>query len=154
MTTLLDAQFGPLTLDRGDFCGVLVRDGRKIPVSLEIADTESLSQPADLFPGNLAECLSASLLRARSLEEDAVQLFVEHHIEELPSDMWRDILGEGVSLASESASACIRLLRVWGSYDGELSINLDHGLPGDATTYVVSVALASDGTIDDIAMES
>jgi hypothetical protein len=82
--------------------------------------------------------------------EDSVNLFVEHHLAELPQSYWVQHLGS----ESPEASAVINLLELnssWG--DGEIE-NFDFTLPGDVTDYMVSVHFDESGNIDEISMES
>jgi hypothetical protein len=82
--------------------------------------------------------------------EDSVNLFVEHHLAELPQNYWVQHLGS----ESPEASAVINLLELnssWG--DGEIE-NFDFTLPGDVTDYMVSVHFDESGNIDEISMES
>ncbi|MBN8896325.1 MAG: DUF2004 domain-containing protein [Rhodanobacter sp.] len=85
-----------------------------------------------------------------ALGEDSVNLFVEHHLAELPQSYWVQYLGS----ESPEASAVINLLELnssWG--DGEIE-NFDFTLPGDVTDYMVSVHFDESGNIDEISMES
>ncbi len=82
--------------------------------------------------------------------EDSVNLFVEHHLAELPQSYWVQYLGS----ESPEASAVINLLELnssWG--DGEIE-NFDFTLPADVTDYMVSVHFDESGNIDEISMES
>jgi hypothetical protein len=82
--------------------------------------------------------------------EDSVNLFVEHHLEELPQNYWQQHLGSG----TPDPSAIIGLLQLrssWGEGDIEY---FDFTLPDDVTDYVVSVHFDEAGTVDSISMES
>lgn len=66
--------------------------------------------------------------------EDSIDLFVAHHLEELPQDYWH----EQLATATPDSAAVIGLLvcrSSWGKDDVE---NFDFTLPGDVTDYVVS----------------
>ena len=81
---------------------------------------------------------------------DSVDLFVAHHLEELPEGYWQD----RVATATPDALAVIGLLvfrSSWGKNDLE---TFDFTLPGDVTNYVVSVHFDEAGEIDGIDMES
>lgn len=81
---------------------------------------------------------------------DSVNLFVEHHLEELPQSYWQQHLG----LSTPEPAAVIGLLQLrssWGEGDIEY---FDFTLPDEVTDYVVSVHFDSGDTIDDISMES
>ena len=81
---------------------------------------------------------------------DSVNLFVEHHLEELPSSYWQKHLGSG---APEPAAilGLLQLRSSWGEGDIEY---LDFTLPDEVTDYVLSVHFDGRGTIDGISMES
>ncbi len=82
--------------------------------------------------------------------EDNVNLFVEHHLVELPQSYWSQHLGS----AAPEASAVADLLELGSSWgDGEVE-NFDFTLPGEVTDYLVSVHFDDDGDIDAISMES
>jgi hypothetical protein len=82
--------------------------------------------------------------------KDSIDLFVEHHIDELPGSYWQQHLGR----STPEPAAVIGLLQLrssWGESDIE---NFDFSLPGDVTDYVVTVHFDNDGKIDAISMES
>lgn len=82
--------------------------------------------------------------------EDSINLFVEHHLAELPQEYWLQHLG--ASKPEPSAVLGILELRSsWGEDDVEY---FDFTLPGDVTDYVVSVHFGQGGEIDGISMES
>ncbi len=65
--------------------------------------------------------------------KDSVNLFVKHHLEELPSSYWQQHLGSG---APEPAAilGLLQLRSSWG--DGDIEY-FDFTLPDEATDYVV-----------------
>lgn len=82
--------------------------------------------------------------------ENSINLFVEHHLEELPKDYWQQHLASD----APEASAVIKLLELrssWGDNDIEY---FDFTLPGEVTDYVVSVHFDEAGSIESISMES
>jgi hypothetical protein len=82
--------------------------------------------------------------------EDSVDLFVAHHLEELPEDYWLAQLAK----ARPDPADVIGLLvcrASWGKHDLE---NFDFTLPGDVTDYVVSVHFDEKGEIDGLSMDS
>lgn len=82
--------------------------------------------------------------------EDGINLFVEHHLEELPKSYWKQHLG----VAIPEPTAVVDLLQFrssWGSNDIEY---FDFTLPDEVTNYVVSVHFDEKGGIDEISMES
>lgn len=82
--------------------------------------------------------------------EDSINLFVEHHLEELPQSYWRQHLGS----STPEPTAVIGLLQLrssWGEDDIEY---FDFTLPNEVTDYVISVHFDGAGKIDGISMES
>jgi hypothetical protein len=82
--------------------------------------------------------------------DDSVNLFVQHHLDELPSSYWQQHLGTS---APEPAAilGLLQLRSSWGEGDIEY---FDFSLPDEVTDYVVSVHFDGSGTIDGISMES
>jgi hypothetical protein len=82
--------------------------------------------------------------------EDSINLFVEHHLAELPESYWQQHLQSD----APKPSAVVNLLALsssWGDDDIEY---FDFTLPGEVTNYVVSVHFNGTGSIDGISMES
>lgn len=82
--------------------------------------------------------------------EDSVNLFVEHHLTELPHSYWQQHLRSD----TPERSAIIDLLKLrssWGDDDIEY---FDFTLPDEVTDYVISVHFNNTGIIDGISMES
>jgi Protein of unknown function (DUF2004) len=83
--------------------------------------------------------------------ESSVNLFVEHHLEEIEGEYWRKHLGaekpEPVTLLD-----ILVLQSHWGGAD-EIE-TFDFTLPEDATNYVISVRFDQSGQVHDISMES
>lgn len=82
--------------------------------------------------------------------EGGINLFVEHHLAEIPVAYWKEHLGTD----SPKPAAVVSLLQFctsWGEDDLEY---FDFTLPGEVTNYVVSVHFDSLGKIEDISMES
>jgi hypothetical protein len=82
--------------------------------------------------------------------EDSVNLFVEHHLEELPQSYWQQYLGSGTP-EPKAVIGLLQLRSSWGIDDVEY---FDFTLPDEVTDYVVSVHFDSSGAIDSISMES
>jgi hypothetical protein len=81
--------------------------------------------------------------------EDNVNLFVEHHLEELPQSYWQQHLDSGPEPAS-----IINLLQLRSSWGEEDIEYFDFTLPDEVTDYVVSVHFDGTGSIDGFSMES
>jgi Protein of unknown function (DUF2004) len=82
--------------------------------------------------------------------EDSVDLFVEHHLDEVPGDYWIQRLGT----ATPEPSAVIDLVHLRGSWGENDREYFDFTLPGDVTQYVLSVHFDGAGNIDSLSMES
>ena len=82
--------------------------------------------------------------------KDSVNLFVKHHLAELPQDYWPQHLG---SDTPESPSV-INLLQLRDSWGEDGLEYFDFTLPGEVTDYVISVHFDGAGRIDGISMES
>tara|TARA_R110000787_G_scaffold49490_1_gene118646 strand:- start:349 stop:651 length:303 start_codon:yes stop_codon:yes gene_type:complete len=80
--------------------------------------------------------------------EYGIDVFVSHHIEELPKSYWKELLGT----ESPSAEQVIDLLVLREKWEDEDVY--DFTLPGDVTDYVMSVSFGEGGAIEDISMES
>lgn len=82
--------------------------------------------------------------------EDNVNLFVEHHIEELSPSYWQ----EHLETETPEGSAVVNLLQLGSSWGDDDMEYFDFTLPGDVTNYVVSVHFDVSGNIDAISMDS
>lgn len=82
--------------------------------------------------------------------EDGVDLFADHHRDELPPSYWQQHLGD-VAPTSAAIIGLLEFKSAWGENENEY---FDFTLPGDVTNYVVSVHFDEAGEIDAIAMES
>lgn len=82
--------------------------------------------------------------------EDGINLFVEHHLAELPKSYWQQHLKSD----APEPSAIINRLELRSSWgDGDIEY-FDFTLPGEVTNYVISVHFDDTGSIDGISMES
>lgn len=78
-----------------------------------------------------------------------VNLFVDHHLDDLPADWWRQRLGA----ARPEPLAVLGLLECKASWsDDDLQV-FDFTLPGGVAGYVVSVRFGADGAVERLAME-
>ena len=82
--------------------------------------------------------------------KDSINLFVEHHLEELPESYWVQHLGS----KTPEASAVVKLLALSSWQEDDEIDDLDFTLPGDVTDYVVTVHFDDSGNVDEISMES
>ncbi len=80
--------------------------------------------------------------------EFEIDLFVSHHIEELPKSYWQKHLGTEIP----SSEQVIGLLILGSKWDDEEIY--DFTLPEEVTDYVVSVSFDEDGLVQCIEMES
>jgi hypothetical protein len=82
--------------------------------------------------------------------EDGVNLFIEHHLEELPAAYWKEHLNTETP-DPKAVLGLLELRSAWGDDDLEY---FDFTLPGDVTDYVVSVKFDDEGKVSEISMES
>lgn len=94
----------------------------------------------------------AAIRQAKGTEDgaDSVDLFVAHHMEELPEGYWQ----ERLATATPDAAAVIGLLLFRSSFGKNDLETFDFTLPGDVTNYVVAVRFDEAGEIDGIDMDS
>ena len=82
--------------------------------------------------------------------EDSINLFIEHHLAELPGSYWQQHLKS----ETPEPSAVLSLLVLGSSWGDDDIEYFDFTLPDEATDYVVSVHFDQTGSIDGISMES
>lgn len=82
---------------------------------------------------------------------DNVNLFIEHHVEELPQSYWQQHLGSSGKPEQAAVLGLLQLRSSWGEGDIEY---FDFTLPGEVTNYVVCVHFDGAGVIDGISLES
>lgn len=82
--------------------------------------------------------------------EDSVDLFIQHHLDEIEADYW----SEQVGTATPAASVVLGLLQVREPWESDGSVHIDFALPGDVSQYVLSVELDEDGEVLGVSMES
>ena len=94
----------------------------------------------------------AAIAAASGTEAGAgsVDLFIEHHVEELPPPYWQKHLGT----TAPTAGAVIGLLVLRSSWGRDDLEHFDFTLPGDVTDYVVTVRFDEHGAVSDVDMES
>ena len=85
--------------------------------------------------------------------EFSVTLFVEHHLEELSEDDWKDITGSAQPSATQILG-CLVLRSHWSEEDDDGIDVFDFTLPKDVTDYVISVSFSETGDVLEIDMES
>ena len=93
----------------------------------------------------------------RSLGTDAAEygatLFASHHLDELDQSYWQRHL----STAKPEPAQVLGILCLqshWGEDDDDGIDTFDFCLPGDVSTYLLSVRFDEDGEVEDITMES
>jgi len=82
--------------------------------------------------------------------EYSVNLFVEHHLEELPEEYWVRHLGS----ARPKAEAVLDLLQLRGTWRYEGIECYDFTLPDNVTNYVICVRFNARGAIESVESES
>jgi len=81
--------------------------------------------------------------------KDGIDLFIDHHLEELSESYWLEYFGTARPEASTIIEA---LILKYSDEDDEVEM-LDFTLPGDVTNYVVCVRLEPNGEVH-VSMES
>lgn len=85
--------------------------------------------------------------------EDSVDLFIEHHLEELDGAYWR--AHAGVDQPDGARILAVLQLKSHWSSDIEDGMDVfDFTLPGDVSDYVVSVRFDGEGEVAEVSMES
>jgi len=84
------------------------------------------------------------------VNEYGVTLFVNHHLEELGGDYWKELTG----IAKPSPQQVLDQLIVINKWESAGVVNYDFSLPNRVTQYVISVHFDGNGHIQEITMES
>jgi hypothetical protein len=84
--------------------------------------------------------------------EDNVELFVEHHLEELESAYFSKIYGTPKPEVSQILSSLV-LVSSWSYEDDDIINVFDFSLPEKVTNYVLSVRFSGDD-VEEVSMES
>ncbi|MCF7751654.1 DUF2004 domain-containing protein [Bacillus subtilis subsp. subtilis] len=82
--------------------------------------------------------------------EDSIDLFANHHRDELPASYWTEQLGQAAP-DNPSIIGLLQFKSAWGENELEY---VDFTLPGEITDYLLSVHFDEAGQIDSISMES
>ena len=155
--TIKHPYFG--TLDQGNglhWRGTAVCSGRSVPVDMISAAPRSAAEVDAMFAfiRDIARFDEIARQRLQPADE-AVALYVEHHLAELSSE---DLMAAfGTSNRSQLTMAGflrqLELRRV-GLYPASGTAVFDYGLNGAITQYVLAVTLGQDGSVHDVSMES
>ncbi|EDP57557.1 DUF2004 domain-containing protein [Vibrio sp. AND4] len=78
--------------------------------------------------------------------EYGIDLFVSHHLDELPKAVWLEILGKENPSFNDILSVLVVAYMEDDVYD--------FTLPNDVTNYLISVSFDENGQVSDISMES
>ena len=94
----------------------------------------------------------AALTQASGTEagEGSVDLFVSHHLDDMPPDYWQQHLGT----PTPEPAAVMSLLTLRSSWGRDELEYFDFTLPGNVTQYVVCVHFDETGAVDGLSMES
>lgn len=84
------------------------------------------------------------------IAQESVQLFADHHREELRPQYWIEHTG-CENPTNEQIVQTLMLRGSWGFNDSEF---FDYALPDDASPYVLCVHFDEDGNVDEVSMES
>lgn len=85
--------------------------------------------------------------------EDSVELFIQHHLEEVESVYWQKHFGTATPTPLQ-VLAFLVLAHQWEDEDLDSYDMLDFTLPDEITNYVICVSFDSKGQVIDISMES
>lgn len=121
----------------------------KVPCSYKLGKQREIMTTIEIERQNLA---LNTIKQAFNTEagEDSINLFVEHHLDELPQSYWQQHLGSG----TPQPAAIVELLQFQSSWrEGNVEY-FDFTLPSGVTNYVISVHFDSAGTVNGLSMES
>lgn len=85
--------------------------------------------------------------------EDSVELFIQHHLEEIEPSYWKKYCGTSTPTLVQVLSLLV-LDHQWDDGDVESYDMLDFTLPDEITNYVICVSFNENGQVFDISMES
>ena len=85
--------------------------------------------------------------------EDSVELFIQHHLEEIEPDYWKKYSGSTVPTPLQVLDLLV-LAAPWESDEIDSREMLDFTLPDEITQYVICVSFNTEGHVIDISMES
>lgn len=86
-------------------------------------------------------------------EGDSVELFIQHHLEEIEPDYWKKYFGSAVPTPLQVLDLLV-LADPWESDETDSREMLDFTLPDEITQYVICVSFDAKGQVIDISMES
>ncbi len=118
-----------------------------------------ISRRTDAAPSAFKSALGTEYFTSIGTADTAygATLFVEFHLEELPTEYWQKHLGT-CELEPEAVLTPLIFQGYWGTEDGEHDSNgienFDFSLPGGVTDNVICVSFKQDGEIERIEMES
>lgn len=85
--------------------------------------------------------------------EDSVELFIQHHLEEIEPAYWEKYSGSAVPKPLQVLDLLV-LADQWESDEIDHREMLDFTLPDEITQYVICVCFDAQGQVIDISMES
>lgn len=85
--------------------------------------------------------------------EDSVELFIQHHLEEIEPDYWEKHFGTSQPNCLQVLEHLV-LVHQFEYEDLETMEMLDFSLPEEVTNYVICVSFDAKGEVIDISMES
>ncbi|GAB5407284.1 MAG: hypothetical protein Aurels2KO_55150 [Aureliella sp.] len=86
-------------------------------------------------------------------DEHGATLFVSHHLDEIDDDYWIKHCGAARPDASQVLDILV-LQSHWGEDDDDGIDTFDFTLPGEVTTYIISVEFDGNGNVSGVSMES
>jgi len=85
--------------------------------------------------------------------EDSVELFIQHHLEEIEPAYWEKYSGSAVPTQLQVLDLLV-LADQWENDEVDSREMLDFTLPDEITQYVICVSFDAKGQVIDISMES
>ena len=85
--------------------------------------------------------------------EDSVELFIQHHLQEIEASYWQKHFGTATPTAMQVLESPV-LVQQWDEEDLEIHELYDFTLPEDVTNYLICVSFDSQGHVLGISMES
>ena len=155
--TVLHPYFGSLDLSQAVLWrGNIDCNGRLVPIEMTSTAGPSAAQ-LDAMVSFVRDIGRFDAIARQQLQptNDAVALYVEHHLAELSNDDLSVAFGTSNKSQLTTVEFIHHLvLRRVGLYPNSSTAILDYGLDGDVTQYVLAVTLGQDGSTRDVSMES
>lgn len=156
LVAIIDDLVGPLEFDDAGFAdGSLSLKRSTVQIEVDFfggpIDDSALREATRLLGGFTD--LEATLRVVLDSDEDAVPLFVSHHLEHLSPAAMKAALGTETGDATKILAALV-LRRIEIRPSDEEPLQCEFGLPASVSDYVLCVGIDRSGGITDVEMES